>query len=73
VDARYPERWLNDRRINRLTDQAYRLFVCSLAWCVSNRTDGILEAADLLTIPAPNGRKAGDGTDRRRTLARGPS
>ncbi|WP_405071569.1 hypothetical protein OG558_19725 [Kribbella sp. NBC_01510] len=47
TDARYPERWLNDRRINRLSDSAHRAFVRSLAWSVSNRTDGRLYADDL--------------------------
>jgi hypothetical protein len=50
TDARYPERWLVDRRITRLSDQAYRLFVIALAWCVSNRTDGRIDRDDLRLI-----------------------
>lgn len=42
TDARFPERWLNDRRVLRLSDGGFRLFVVSLAWSVSNRTDGVL-------------------------------
>jgi hypothetical protein len=42
TDARFPERWLNDRRV--------RLFVISLTWSVSNRTDGDLYDDDLLLI-----------------------
>lgn len=47
TDARFPERWLNDRRVVRLSDAAYRLFTVSLTWSVANRTDGHLERDDL--------------------------
>lgn len=47
TDARFPERWLNDRRILRLSDAAFRLFVTANSWSVSNRTDGELCADDL--------------------------
>ncbi|MCA1704843.1 MAG: hypothetical protein LC808_16880 [Actinobacteria bacterium] len=47
TDARFPERWLNDRRMLRLSDAGFRLFVTSLAWSVSNRTDGALLDDDL--------------------------
>lgn len=50
TDARFPERWLSDRRIIRLSDSAHRLFVTGLAWSASNRTDGLIEAADLPLI-----------------------
>ena len=50
TDARYPEAWLNDRRVVRLSDAAHRLFVTTLAWSASNRTDGFLESADLPLI-----------------------
>lgn len=50
TDARYPERWLSDRRILRLSDQQHRTFVVTLAWTVSNRTDGVIEHADLPLI-----------------------
>jgi hypothetical protein len=52
TDARFPERWLNDRRILRLPDDAFRLFVISLAWSVANRTDGRIYDDDLALIPA---------------------
>jgi hypothetical protein len=52
TDARFPERWLNDRRLLRLSDAAFRLFVISLTWSVSNRTDGVLDTGDLTLIPA---------------------
>ncbi len=52
TDARFPERWLNDRRVLRLPDDAFRLFVLSLAWSVANRTDGRLYDDDLTLIPA---------------------
>lgn len=50
TDARYPEAWLNDRRIVRLSDAAHRLFVTANVWAASNRTDGFIEAADLALI-----------------------
>jgi hypothetical protein len=53
-DARFPERWLNDRRVLRLSDAAFRLFVCGLAWSVANKTDGYLSDEDLALIPGVN-------------------
>lgn len=47
TDARFPERWLSDRRVVRLSDAGFRLFVCSLTWSVSNRTGGRLYPDDL--------------------------
>ncbi len=47
TDARFPERWLNDRRVVRLNDAAFRTFVTTLAWSVANRTDGVVELDDL--------------------------
>jgi hypothetical protein len=52
TDARFPERWLNDRRVMRLPDDAFRLFVVSLAWSVSNRTDGRIYDDELALMPA---------------------
>jgi hypothetical protein len=63
TDARFPERWLNDRRILRLSDAAHRLFVTALAWSVSNRTDGVIDDDDLPLIP-------GVDVDRARELDR---
>jgi hypothetical protein len=60
TDARYPEAWLNDRRIVRLSDAAHRLFVASLAWCASNRTDGAIDHEDLGFIHGVDSRKAAD-------------
>jgi hypothetical protein len=42
TDARFPERSLNDKRLLRLSDPSFRLYVVGLAWTVSNRTDGVL-------------------------------
>lgn len=51
VDARLPERYLNDRRILRLSDaQRSTLFMLTV-WSVSNRTDGRIEREDLDLIP----------------------
>ena len=78
TDARFPERWLNDRRVLRLPDDAFRLFVLSLAWSVANRTDGVLKDDDLPLIPGYSPEPAaaltsaacGSGnTDTRSTLA----
>ena len=52
TDARFPERWLNDRRVLRLPDDAFRLFTLSLAWSVANQTDGRIYDEDLTLIPA---------------------
>lgn len=60
TDARLPERWLNDRRIIKLSDAAYRLFVTSLLWSVSNRTDGVLTDEDLDLISHVDPGRAGD-------------
>lgn len=51
TDARYPERWLHDRRITRLSDRAHRAFVVTLAYGVANRTDGVVLLADLRDLP----------------------
>jgi hypothetical protein len=60
TDARFPERWLNDRRLLRLSDAAFRLFVVSLTWSVSNRTDGELDASDLALMPGIDPTAAGE-------------
>lgn len=52
TDARFPDRWLNDRRILRLSPEHFRAFVLSLTWTVSNRTDGRVEVEDLDMMPA---------------------
>jgi hypothetical protein len=59
TDARLPERWLNDRRLLRLPDDAFRLFVTSLMWSVANKTDGVLYDDDLPLIPSANPSLAG--------------
>ncbi|WP_100485999.1 hypothetical protein [Mycobacteroides abscessus] len=51
TDARFPDRWLHDRRLNRLSDGHFRSYVLSLIYAVSNRTDGVVEPEDLSTIP----------------------
>jgi len=50
--ARFPERWLNDRRLARLRDDAFRLFVTGLVWSVANPTDGVLSDDDLELLRA---------------------
>lgn len=51
TDARYPEKWLTDRRFLRLTGDQHTTYVRALAWCVSNRTDGVFHADDLALLP----------------------
>lgn len=51
TDARFPDRWLSDRRLQRLSDNHFRAFIHSLAWSVTNRTDGVIEPDDLALIP----------------------
>jgi hypothetical protein len=50
TDARFPERWLIDRRFSRLSGDEFRGFVGMLAWSVSNGTDGVVTEADLPEI-----------------------
>ena len=52
TDARYPERWLHDRRITRLSDRAHRAYVVTLVYAVANRTDGRFAVEDLEDLPA---------------------
>ncbi|MGE2690086.1 hypothetical protein [Mycolicibacterium pulveris] len=51
TDARLPERWLNDRRLQRLSADHYRTFINALLWTVANRTDGRIERDDVALIP----------------------
>src|SRR5215213_8723885 len=51
TDARYPDRWLHDRRLLRLSSDDFRSFLVALVWSVSNRTDGRMDADDLKLIP----------------------
>lgn len=51
VDARFPERWLNDKRITRLSGDAFKLFMFAMGWSVANRTDGAITEDDLEDVP----------------------
>lgn len=51
TDARLPERWLTDRRLQRLSAEHYRTFINTLLWCVANRTDGRIDLEDVGLIP----------------------
>jgi hypothetical protein len=51
TDARFPERWLMDRRLDQLNDHDFRSFAYSLMWSVSNQTDGVIEESDFARIP----------------------
>ncbi|MGR7023405.1 hypothetical protein [Geodermatophilus sp. URMC 62] len=50
TDARLPERWLLDRRLNRASDAAHRTFINVLLYAVANRTDGVVELSELELI-----------------------
>jgi hypothetical protein len=54
TDLRVPERYLNDRRVMRLTPIDFTSFVMASLWSVSNRTDGQVEPDDLPLIPMFN-------------------
>ena len=60
TDARFPERWLQDRRVLRLSDAGFRLFVLSLAWSVSNRTDGVIYDDDLALMTTTDPDRSGE-------------
>jgi hypothetical protein len=60
TDARYPDRWLSDRRLLRLSGDAFKLYVTSLVWAVTNRTDGELLRTDLPLIPGVDVRCAAE-------------
>lgn len=51
TDVRLPERYLNDRRIQRLSNDEITVYIMSLLWAVSNQTDGIILTDDLPLIP----------------------
>ena len=53
ANANLPDRWLGDRRFRResLPDAAYRAYMNALMYAVTNRTDGVIESADLKFIP----------------------
>jgi hypothetical protein len=51
TDARFPERFLTDRRVLRLSAVDFRSYVTSLTWAVANRTDGLILPDDLSLIP----------------------
>lgn len=51
TDARLPERWLMDRRIQRLNAEQFRAYTMSLMYAVCNRTDGQLTDDDIEAIP----------------------
>ena len=54
TDARFPDRWLGDVRVQSLSDPGYRLFGNALMWSVLNRTDGKIPEKHLRMIPFCN-------------------
>lgn len=51
TDARFPERYLSDRRVLKLQPDVFRGWVLTTAWSVSNRTDGHVATDDLPLLP----------------------
>jgi hypothetical protein len=51
TDARFPERWLNDRRVMQLSPGTFRAFVLTLTWSAANLTDGVVTEDDLALMP----------------------
>ncbi|GGL88579.1 hypothetical protein GCM10009706_29060 [Curtobacterium citreum] len=51
TDARFPERYLSDRRVLRLTADEFRGWAFATIWSVSNRTDGVILSDELLLVP----------------------
>lgn len=51
TDARFPERYLSDRRVLRLTADEFRGWAFATIWSVSNRTDGVILSDELPLIP----------------------
>ncbi len=47
TDARYPERWLHDRRFRTLPAQSHVTYVLTLALAVGNRSEGLVTRDDL--------------------------
>lgn len=50
TDARFPERWLMDKRIIGLSNSAFRTFVLGMTFSVANRLDGYVERDDLTIV-----------------------
>ncbi len=50
-DFRFAGRWLNDRRVLRLTGDDFKSFVLAGTWMVENRTDGKITVDDFEFIP----------------------
>lgn len=51
MDARFPTRYLNDRRVLKLSAEQFRAWAMATAWSVTNATDGAIEKDDLPLIP----------------------
>jgi len=51
TDARFPERYLSDRRVRRLGPVEAAGWAFATIWSVSNRTDGAIAVDDLPLIP----------------------
>lgn len=50
TDARFPDYWMQDARIQGLSGDHFRAFMHTLAWSAHNRTDGHIRAENLALI-----------------------
>jgi hypothetical protein len=51
TDARYPDYWMHDARVQGLSGDDFRAFIHALAWSAHNRTDGVIRPENLTQIP----------------------
>jgi hypothetical protein len=60
TDARFPDRWMYDLRLQTLPTEHKWSFMMALAWSVHNRTDGLIKYEHLSLIPdfTPGAEKA---------------
>lgn len=55
TDCRMPERWLSDRRLLRLSGDAFKLLGIAMMFSVANRTDGVIDDDDVALLPGVDG------------------
>jgi hypothetical protein len=50
TDARFPDNWMHDARVQGLSGDHFRAFMHTLAWSAHNRTDGFVRTENLPLI-----------------------
>lgn len=51
TDARFPDYWMHDARVQTLSGDHFRAFMHALAWSAANRTDGFIRTENRSLIP----------------------